>query len=113
MPPTTHAEITVSSNPIAIWVEATEYRATHKYPHNPAKNPESEYAIIMYLFSLIPMYFAASGLPPSEYRFLPKRVWLSNIYMTIKTKTANQNRNERDKNLTCIKAKKSSENSFE
>ena len=74
MPPTTHAEMTVSSNPIAIWVEATEYRATHKYQHNPAKNPESEYAIMMYLFSLIPMYFAASGLPPSEYRFLPKRV---------------------------------------
>ena len=33
----------MSSNPIAIWVEATEYRATHKYPHNPAKNPESEF----------------------------------------------------------------------
>ena len=31
-------------------------------------------ALGRYLFSLIPMYFAASGLPPSEYRFLPKRV---------------------------------------
>jgi hypothetical protein len=42
IPPTTHAEITVSSKPIAICVDATEYRATHKYPQSPAKKPEIE-----------------------------------------------------------------------
>ena len=40
IPPTTQAEITVNSNPIAICDEATEYFATHKYPHKPENNPE-------------------------------------------------------------------------
>ena len=42
IPPTTQAEMTVSSKPIAICVEATEYRATHKYPQSPANRPEIE-----------------------------------------------------------------------
>ena len=34
--------MTVSSKPIAICVEATEYRATHKYPQSPANRPDIE-----------------------------------------------------------------------